>query len=234
MKRLIAGVLVVLTLMFCGCTNPLSTGGTLGLSADDFDHIVVINTQAENTISITERKDISTVISHLNSYILEDPQEPANGNRYDLKLVYHLQGGAELVISISDSTVTYDGAMYTVNAKALGQYLEGLECANMTDRELIRYLFENNTMEELGITDESGSISIDKIANLKNACPALFELLSRSTMIESIAQYGTEIMSDYVDSSNAVLREQAEAIANFLKETFPQLAEQIDKILEEK
>lgn len=231
MKRVFAAMLAVLVLCLWGCGPAIPTGGTLELNADDFDHIEVVNGLTGKTLSITDRTDISTIIKHLNGYTLEDPQEPANGNRYNLNLVYHLQGGAKLHIGITDTTLTHDGGMYQVNGLALGQFLEGLECATMTDQELIRYLFENNTMEELGITDENGSISLDKITNLKNACPALFELLGRPTMIESVAQYGTAIMKDYVDSSNAVLREQAEAIANFLKETFPQLADQIDKIL---
>lgn len=225
-------ILVFTMLVFSGCSTVILGNGTLSVAADSIDHITISNHMTGSNFTVESRDSIQTIVSHINSYTLENGSEAADDIcQYHLYLT-DTKGEELLSFIIEDETgVTTDQLHYSVDAKALLHYIEKLECDTMTDEELINSLITGNTMDDLNILNENGEISLDKIAGLADSCPALFELISRPTVIQSVGTYGIEAIQTYLNSGDVTLQERAETLAEFLKEYFPDLSEQIDGIL---
>lgn len=233
MKRAVAVILLLTLFLLSGCDMFLGTG-TLSVDANDVDSIRVESQfDGGSTFTIEDRDTIRTIVNHINSYELDTAAENTRSYIYTLSLLD--SDGAEVLqfTVVDDTSVSTGGASYTVNATALRQYVEARECDTMNDEELIRYLFESDTMADLNILDENGQISLDKITGLVSSCPALFELLSRPSAIESVGSYGLDMLQEAMDSTNIDIREQAENIGEILKNLLPGLSEQINNILEQ-
>lgn len=233
MKRLVALLLCLLMLTLCGCSTAIFSNGTLEYKANDIDHVVITNGLTGKTFSVADRETISTIINHINSFELDEGNDGAPGYHYQLKLVYHLQGGAETYFSVVDAeTVVHDGKMYTVNAKDFEQYLETLECDMLTDNELIDALLEGDTLDRLNIMDEDGKISLDKIIALPKTCPALFELLTRPSAIGAVGSYGVDQINAYLNSNNPELVEKAKEWIAVLEQLIPEAKEKLENLIE--
>lgn len=230
--RNILALVLCAALLLCGCDSVLPANGTLDIKADDVDRVEITDMLVDgNTFTVQDREIISKLVRYINSYTLEGATEPLNGSVYHLSLV-----GADGEISgftiVSESEVSTGGLTYAADAKELLQYVEALECDTMTDSELIDSLLTGDTLNRLSVIGEDGKISLDKIAGLTASCPALFELLSRPSAIESVGTYGIESIQTALESSDIDLRERAEALAEIVKEYLPDFSEQIDQLLE--
>lgn len=235
MKRIFAAVLALMMLMLCGCNSVIIENGNLKLNVNDVDHIKITNGLTEKTFSIMERADIGTVVSHLNSYTLENGTNSESEEfsyRYCVTLVDKTNGYAETYYYLPDmETLLLDGAAYTVNTKDLYQFVESLESKTMTDNELIDALLEGDTLEQLNIVDEEGKISVDKILALPKSCPALFELLSRPSAIQSVSTYGADKIGAFLNSANPEMVEKAQEWIHVLEKLMPELQEKLEEIL---
>ena len=121
---------------------------------------------------------------------------------------------------------------YSVNAKDMLQYVESLECDTMTDNELIDALLKGNTLEQLNVLNEEGKISLDKIVSLPKSCPALFELLSRPTVVTSVSSYGIESLKTLLNSTNPELVAKGQEWAEIIKQLVPEVRDSIENMLE--
>lgn len=230
MKRIFAAMLAVLMLTLCGCSTVVLGNGTLDIDANSVDHIIISNGRTGKTFSVADRETISTIVRNINSFELADPQEPWNGNAYNLNLVDN-KGEKLLYFAVNEGAVTVDDAMYQLNAKDLLQYVESLECDTLTDNELIDSLLEGDTLDRLNVIDGEGKISLDKIVNLPKSCPALFELLSRPSGIVSVGSYGVDKIGDYLNSNNPELVEKAQEWIEVLKKLIPEAQEKLEELL---
>lgn len=231
MKRVFAAVLAVLMLTLCGCSTVILGNGTLSLEADAVDKIIVTNVLTDgHSFTVQDREVIRTIVSHINSFTLENGTDPLNGGRYNLSLT-DSKGDELLALTIvGENTITTDQT-YTVNAGELLSYLEAQDCNTMTDQELIDSLLEGDTLERLSILDAEGKISLDKILSLPKSCPALFELLSRPSAIASVGSYGVDKIGEYLNSSNPELVEKAEEWIEILKNLVPELQEKLENLI---
>ena len=235
MKQVLAALLAVLMLTLCGCNSIIIENGNLNLVANDIDHIKITNGTTEKTFSIMERETIGTIISHLNSYTLENGTNAESDGfsyRYRITLVDKTNGFAENHFYLPDAqTIRIDGKAYNVNSKDLLQFIETKECDTLTDNELIDVLLNGDTLEQLNIVDEEGKISVDKIINLPKSCPALFELLSRPSAIASVSGYGTERIGEFLNSANPQLVEKAQEWIKILEKLMPEIQEKLEGML---
>ena len=236
MKRVLAAFLALMMLVLCGCNSIIIENGNVKLNANDIDHIKISNGQTGKSFSVMERTDIGTIISHLNSYTLENGTNSESEEfsyRYCVTLVDKTNGYAESDFYLPDkNTLLMDGAAYTVNTKDLFQLLETLESKTLTDNELIDTLLNGDTLEQLKIVDEEGKISVDKIINLPKSCPALFELLSRPSAIQSVSTYGVEKIGAFLNSANPELVDKAEEWIQVLEKLMPEIREKLENIIE--
>lgn len=236
MKRILAVLLIALMLTLCGCNSVIIENGNLNLVANDIDHIKITNGTTDKSFSVMERETIGTIVSHLNSYILEDGTGAgADGfsYRYRITLVDKTNGSAESHFYLPDAqTIRIDGASYSVNTKDLLQFIEEKECDTLTDNELIDMLLNGDTLEQLNIMDDEGKISVDKILNLPNSCPALFELLSRPSAITSIGGYGADQIGAFLNSANPELVENAEEWIKILEKLVPEVREKLEELIQ--
>lgn len=230
MKRVFAAMLAVLMLTLCGCSTVVLGSGTLDFDANSVDHIVISNGRTGKTFSVSNRETISTIVNHINSFGLADPQEPWNGNAYKLHLV-DSKGEELLYFAVNEGAVTVDDAMYQLNAKDLLRYVESLECDTLTDNELIDSLLEGDTLERLNVIDGEGKISLDKIVSLPKSCPALFELLIRPSGIVSVGSYGVDKIAAFLNSNNPELVEKAQEWIEVLKQLIPEAKEKLESLL---
>lgn len=236
MKRMIAALLALLMLTLCGCSGVVFGNGTLEWDANDVDHIRITNGLTGKTFSVADREIISTIVNHLNSFTLENGTNPESTEfsyNYCVTLVDKTNGSAESHYYLPDNeTILIDGTAFIVNAKAFRQYLETLECDTMTDNELIDALLEGDTLERLNIMDEKGNISMDKIISLPQSCPALFELMTRPSAIQSIGSYGADKIGSFLNSTNPELVEKAQEWIEVLKQLIPEAKEKLENIIE--
>lgn len=231
MKRIFAAVLAVLMLTLCGCSGVVLGSGTLELDANDIDHIQITNGQTGKNFSVADRELISTIVAHINSFTLEGGTEAGAGYHYGVTLV-STNGGAESdFYVVSDEAVISGGSLYSVNAKAFRQYLEALECDTMTDNELIDSLLEGDTLEKLNVIDAEGNISVDKIISLPQSCPALFELMTRPSAIQSVSTYGADKIGAFLNSNNPELVEKAQEWIEVLKKLMPDVQEKLENLM---
>lgn len=230
MKRVLAALLAVLMLTLCGCSAVVLGNGTLDMDANSVDHIVISNGRTGKTFSVADRETISTIVRHINSFDLEDPQDTWNGNNYNLNLI-DSKGNNLLYFAVNEASIIVDKTGYFLNAKDLLQYVESLECDTLTDNELIDSLLEGDTLERLSILDADGKISLDKIVNLPKSCPALFELLSRPSSIASVGSYGVDKIGEYLNSNNPELVEKAQEWIEVLKKLIPEAQEKLEELI---
>ena len=232
MKRYVAAFLAMMMLLLCGCTGTFFEQGTLNWDVNDIDHVKIENGTTGKTFSVADREIVDKFVSHINSFQLETETEYVSGYRYCVTLVNHLNGGAEYHFYIvNDETVRCDDKTYAVNAKAFRQYVETMECDTMTDNELIDTLLEGDTLERLNVVDEEGNISFDKILALPQTCPALFELMGRSSAIESISTYGSNKISAWLNSANPELVEKAQEWIEVLQKLMPDIQEKLENLI---
>jgi hypothetical protein len=235
MKRILAVLLAVLMLTLCGCNAIIIENGNLHLVANDIDHVKITNGSTQKTFSIMERETIGTIVSHLNSYTLENGTSAESDGfsyRYRITLVDKTNGSAESHFYFPDTqTIRIDDAAYNVNTRDLLQFIETKECDTLTDNELIDILLNGDTLEQLNIIGEEGKISVDKILNLPKNCPALFELLSRPSAIESISGYGTDRIGDFLGSTNPALVEKAQEWIDVLQNLVPEVREKLEDLI---
>lgn len=231
-QRILALVLVC-GLVLSGCGTAILGSGTLSIDANEVSKLEITNGLLNgSTFTVQDRDAISKLIGYINSYTLEDGETPANGWHFHIRMVG--SGGDEVYecTIVDENQFTSGGSTYNVSAGGLLHYVEKLECDTLTDNQLIDRLLTGNELADLRITDENGNISLDKLLKLTDQCPTLFELLGRSSAIQSITSYGLEAIQENLSGTNTVLKERAESLAEILKEYFPDLEAQIDKILE--
>lgn len=234
MKRILALMLALLTLTLCGCSAIIIESGSLNLNANDIDHIKITNGGTEKSFSISDRETISAIVRYLNSYTLENGTntEASGSYRYRVTLVDQTNGSAESHFYLPDTqTLRIDGTSYAVNTKDLMQYVEARECDTLTDNELIDALLEGDTLNQLNIIDDEGNISFDKILSLPQNCPALFELMSRSTAIQSVGSYGADKINAWLNSNNPELVEKAQEWIEVLKKLIPDIQEKLENLI---
>ncbi len=235
MKRILAAILAALILTLCGCNSIIIENGNLHLVANDIDHVKITNGSTQKTFSIMERETIGTIVSHLNSYTLENGTNAESGDfsfRYCITLVDKTNGSAEHQFYLpDDQTIRIDGSNYVVNTKDLLQFVETKECDTLTDNELIDSLLTGNTLEQLNIIDEESKISVDKILNLPKNCPALFELLSRPSAIAAVGSYGVDRIGEFLNSTNPALVEKAQEWIEILEKLMPEIREKLAQLI---
>lgn len=232
MKRVLAALLAVLMLTLCGCSTVVLGNGTLEIDANNVDHIVISNGRTGKTFSVADRETIETIVNHIKSYELNDPQETWNGNAYNLNLE-DVKGDTLLYFAVNESSIIVNDTGYYLNAKDLLRFVESLECDTLTDNELIDALLNGNTLEQLNIVDEEGKISVDMIINLPKNCPALFELLSRPTAIASVSGYGADRIGEFLNSTNPQLVEKAQEWIKILEKLMPEIREKLEGLLKQ-
>lgn len=231
MKRILALVMAILMLTLCGCNSVIIENGNLKLDANDVDHIKITNGLIGKTFSVAERETIGTIVSHLNSYTLEDGTEAGAGYHYGITLVSRDGGAESYFYLVNTESVIRNGKIYSVNAKDLLQYVETLECETLTDNELIDAILAGDTLERLNIVDEEGKISVDKIISLPKSCPALFELLSRPSAVTSVTSYGADKIGAFLNSNNPELVEKAQEWIQVLEKLMPEVREKLEEII---
>ena len=230
-RKLLCLVLAITMLTLCGC-DLVPAAGSNNIKVDDVKKIVITNGMTTgNTFTVEDRDTIRTIINQINGFKLENGTEPWKGWHYSLSILD--ANGTELTcfIVVDEESVTSGGKTFTVNAKKLLNNIEKLECDTMTDEQLLRLLFEGNYFDDIKLTNEDGDISLDKIMSLSKDCPALFELLSRPSAITSLGTYGVDMLEEYLNSDNSAIRQKAEEIAELLKNFFPNLKDEINKLL---
>lgn len=231
MRRILA--IVLAALLLTGCSSIIPANGTLSIDANEISKVEITNgLQNGSTFTVQDRDAINKLTGYINSYTLEDGETPANGWHFHIRMVG--SGGDQVYecTIVGENQFTSGGLTYNVSAGDLLHYVEKLECDTLTDDQLIDRLLTGDELSGLRITDENGSISLDKLLKLTDQCPTLFELLGRSTAIQSIGSYGLEAIQENLNGTNTVLKERAEALAEILREYFPDLEAQIDKLLD--
>lgn len=233
MKRAAVIVLALMMLLCTGCSTVILANGTLSVDSESIKTIQIQNGLIDgNTFTVQDRDTITTIVKYINSYTLEDGETAGAGYHYFLRLLDSKGEVTTTFTIVSASQVISGDQLYQADAQALLSYVEKQECKTMTDQELIDRLFTGSELDNLNILDEKGKISLDKIAGLTDACPTLFELVSRPTVLQSVGSYGIETIKTYLSSDNSVLKERAETLAEILREYIPDLQAQIDKILQ--
>jgi hypothetical protein len=231
-RRPLCLLLTIMMLIMCGCNQiPMVSNGSV--KADDVKKIVITNGLTNgNSFTVEERDSITTIIRYFNSYQLENGTASANGYHY--KITAYASDDSKLLVFniIDEDAVSVGDQTYAVNAKKLLNTVETLECATLTDEELLRTMFEGSYFDDVTILNEDGEISLDKILSIKNDCPALFELIGRPSAITSLGTYGIDLLDEYLSSDDSAVRQKAEEIAEVLKNFFPNLKDKINKILE--
>ena len=233
-KRAAAVLLALLMLLCCGCGSIIQTNGTMSIDPNEVSTLVITNGLVGYTCTVQDRDAITKVIGYLNSYTLEDGNDAWNewnGWHYQIQM-QDSAGEALYELTVTGSSqIIFDGLGYSVDAEALETYVEKLECDTMTDNQLIDRLLNSSELSGLQITDENGNISLDKLLKLTDSCPTLFELLGRTTAIQSISSYGLDAIKENLNGADTYLKEQAETLAEIIKEYLPDLSEEIDKLL---
>jgi len=230
MIKRVLPLFLITAILLTGCSTVILENGTLSLEANAVDKIEITNSSAD-TFTIENRDVISKLVKYINSFTLEDGNVFAESYQYSLHLLDN-KGETYLRFTIVSANSVSTDQTYSVNAKDMLQYVESLECDTMTDNELIDALLKGNTLEQLNVLNEEGKISLDKIVSLPKSCPALFELLSRPTVVTSVSSYGFESLKTLLNSTNPELVEKGREWAEILKQLVPEVRESIENMLE--
>lgn len=230
MKKVLP-LLIAVAIVLCGCSSLIPTNGTLSISSNDIFRIEIKNINVNHDFSISDREEIHTIVSHLNSYTLENAVEGSDPLKYQVALVTN-NGSDPLYFEVDATALKQDNIQYEADALKLVRYIEARECDTLTDEQLMEFLFTDDYLDRLNILNEDGEISLDKITHLGENCPALFELLSRPTLLKTIGSEGLELIEQFIGSDNIQIRERAEKLAEILKSLAPEVKEKIENILE--
>ena len=229
MKKILPLLLAAIILL-SGCSTVILENGTISLNANAVDKIEITNSSAD-TFTIENRDVISKLVKYINSFTLENGNNFADSYQYSLHLL-DSKGETYLLFTIVSANAVSTDQTYAVNARDMLQYVESLECDTMTDNELIDALLKGNTLEQLNVLSEEGKISLDKIVSLPKSCPALFELLSRSSVVTSVSSYGIESLKTLLNSTNPELVAKGQEWAEIIKQLVPEVRESIENMLE--
>ncbi len=232
-KRLLALTLALVLVLCTGCTVVLPSNGTLALDSSVVKEITVRNGSSGYSFAIQSRDDIYSIVKYLNSYTLETKAQAEGGSVYTLTLTDEAGKTLDTVVLVDEAHLFHGQNYYEVNTKDLLTQVQKLECDTLTDKELIDLLLQENTLAQLNILDEDGKLSMDKILGLADACPALFELISRPSIIETLGGYGVEAIQNALETGNAFVQEKVTDLAELLKQYFPDLSDKIDAVLPE-
>lgn len=229
MKKILP-LLLAAVILLSGCSTVILENGTLALDANAVDKIQITNS-TEDTFAIENRDEISKLVKYINSFTLEDGNIFADSYQYSLRLL-DSKGETYMHFTIVNADAVSTDQTYRVNAKDMLQYVQSLECDTMTDNELIDSLLQENTLEQLNVLNEEGKISLDKIMSLPKSCPALFELLSRSSVVTSVSSYGIDSLKTLLNSTNPELVAKGQEWAEIIKQLVPEVRESIENMLE--
>ena len=230
MKKFISFFLV-LTLLLTGCGNVALGNGTLSIDSGDVQNIEITNLNVNHSFTIADREQIHSIVRYLNSYDLGTSSQGDSQQKYSITLVF-ADDSSPLLFEINTTTVSNGTESFEVDALKLVRYIEARECDTLTDKQLIELFFLDDYLDRLNILNDKGEISLDKIAKLGENCPALFELLSRPTLLKTIGKEGLRLLENYIDSDNIQIRERAEKLAALVKTLAPEMKEKIENILE--
>ena len=230
MIKRVLPLFLIAAILLTGCSTVILENGTMSLDANAVNKIEITNSSAD-TFTIENRDVISKLVKYINSFTLEDGNDFADSYRYSLHLL-DSKGETYLRFTIVNTNTVSTDQTYSVNAKDMLQYVESLECDTMTDNELIDALLKGNTLEQLNVLNEEGKISLDKIVSLPKSCPALFELLSRPTVVTSVSSYGIESLKTLLNSTNPELVAKGQEWAEIIKQLVPEVRDSIENMLE--
>lgn len=232
MKLKIMSLLAVLLILLTGCDFLPSASGTYTLDPNDIASIQVTN-GAGKSFTIQDQATIRSLTKLIGALTLDTPADAASAD-YTLDITY--RDGAEAALpqlSVSgDTAVTTHEGTFTVDAEDLMTQLEKLECATLTDHELLQHIFEDNYWDTVTITNEKGELSVDQILRLPEQCPALFELISRPSAMKSLAGDGMALLEKYASSTDEALRARAEKLGEIFANLKPEIKQQIADLLE--
>lgn len=228
-KRLFC-LLLVFCLLLCGCDMLSPTQGTLELKANDISSIQIKNPAFDRTISAQDRESISTAVKLLNSLTLENGEEALISGEYELILLF-TDGTSQSFLLSGRDTIATGGYQYYVDTGKLVTFVEKAECSTLTDEELLTRIFQDDYLTGLSITNEQGELSLDKITKIPDQCPALFELLGRTSFLESMGSYGLDKLKEMAESADETVREQAEKLGEIFSTLIPSLKEEIRNII---
>ena len=230
LKKFISFILV-LTLLLTACGNMPLGNGTLSIDSGEVQNIKITNLNVNHDFTIADREQIHTIVRYLNSYTLDTSNQTDSQLKYKITLTF-ADDSSPLLFNINSNTVSNGTEAFEVDALKLVRYIEARECDTLTDEQLIEFIFFDDYLDRLNILNYKGEISLDKIAKLGENCPALFELLSRPTLLKTIGKEGLSLLENYIDSDNIQVRERAEKLAELLKTLAPEVKEKIENILE--
>lgn len=230
MIKRVLPLFLIAAIILTGCNTVILENGTMSLDANAVNKIEITNSSAD-TFTIENRDAISKLVKYINSFTLENGNNFAESYQYSLHLM-DSKGETYLRFTIVNVNAVSTDQTYSVNAKDMLQYVESLECDTMTDNELIDALLKGNTLEQLNVLNEEGKISLDKIVSLPKSCPALFELLSRPTVVTSVSSYGIESLKTLLNSTNPELVAKGQEWAEIIKQLVPEVRDSIENMLE--
>ena len=231
MMRRTLPLFLILALLLTGCSTVVLGNGTLSIKSEDVKNIEIKNINVNHDFTISDREQIHTIVSYLNSYTLDTASQSDSQLKYRITLTF-ADGSSDLCYEVNTTTVSNGTEVFEVDALKLVRYIEARECDTLTDEELIEFIFYDDYLDRLNILNEDGEISLDKIAKLGENCPALFELLSRPTLLKTVGTEGLELVEQFIGSDNLQIRERAEKLAEILKTLAPEVKEKIENILE--
>ena len=229
LKKFISFILV-LTLLLTACGNMPLGNGTLSIDSGEVQNIKITNLNVNHDFTIADREQIHTIVRYLNSYTLDTAADSDASTKYEIS-VNLADGNDTLKFKIDEAVVMSSGSYYSADAEKLVRYVEARECDILTDNQLIEFLFTDDYLDRLNILNEDGEISLDKIVRLGENCPALFELLSRPTLLKTLGTEGLQTVEKFLGSDNIQIRERAEKLAEIVKTVAPELKEKIENIL---
>jgi hypothetical protein len=232
LRQILCVFLALALFILCGCEAIPGIGtGSSTIKVDEVKRIVITNGRTGNEFTVEDRDNIRSIVNQYNNIPQENGADPWKGWHYYLR-IQDAQGNLIQDFTIvNKSSVTIGNKTYSMNASSLLGKIEAMECDTMTDEELLRTLFEGSYFDDITILNENGEVSLDKILSIKNDCPALFELLSRPSAIQSLGSYGMDMLNEYLNSEDSEIRQKAEEIAEILKSIFPNLKDKIEDLL---
>lgn len=233
LTRIIALVLLV-SLCLTGCELPQigeTVDGTLNIAADSVLRIDLSNVSAGTNVVIQDRSVISEVVKLINRLVLTDEVVSPLPTVYDITLTYSDGSEAYVLSLLSDYVVIAGGKTYDADAEKLLAKAEKLECATLSDDELLRRVFEDDYWDTVTIKNEKGELSVDKILALPQQCPALFELLGRPTVLKTLGSSGIELLEEYAGSASEHLRQRAQKLGDILSTLLPDIKDKVSSVL---
>lgn len=226
----IISLILVLLFLFTGCDLTAGSDDKLSITATEVESIHITNATG-TVITIQDTKSISTIVKYINAFSLTETTEPPEASAYTITL----KGSADtiLTMSVNDTeSITVNGQHYGVDAEKLYGLIEENELATLSDKELLEKIFADSYWDSIDLTNDKGQLSVSKILSLPEQVPAIFELMSRSTMLESVGTYGADILKGYANSADEALRERAEKIGDALSSLIPSIKDKISGIFQ--